>query len=227
MYERHVADAERGLEDKEWTVVDRHFKDGGTVLDIGCGTGRTTTALDGLGFEVVGLDITEAYVEYATAAFPDIAFSVGDATALPFDDETFEHVLFSFNGIDVLSPEGMRLQAFREIRRVLEPGGTFAFNSHNPLHMLTFFPPTPGSIKDTLGFWALNWRRNRLLSRYKLDNQIQGGPIPIYFIRPAEQRRQLRNCGFAPIDTVGDILLPTRFDPHPYYVAYKRRIGPL
>lgn len=222
LYERHVEDAERGLEEKEREVIDRYFAEGGTILDIGCGTGRTTKALDGLGYDVVGVDITKPYVDYATSTFPTISFGVGDATALPFADESFEHVIFSFNGIDVLSPPRIRLRALREIHRVLEPGGIFAFSTHNPLHMLTFFPPTPRSIEATLKFWVINWRENRLGSNYKLDNQIQGGPIPIYFIRPGEQRRQLRECGFEPLDLVGDtVFLPARLDPHPYHVAYK------
>jgi demethylmenaquinone methyltransferase/2-methoxy-6-polyprenyl-1,4-benzoquinol methylase len=70
---------------------------------------------------VVAADFVPAMVE-AAAAGSDcdrIAFAVADALALPFDDETFDCVTSGFLVRNVTDRE----QAFREMFRVLKPGG--------------------------------------------------------------------------------------------------------
>jgi ubiquinone/menaquinone biosynthesis C-methylase UbiE len=47
-----------------------------------------------------------------------------------FENETFDFVMFSFNGLDYLSHSD-RLLALGEIRRVLKPAGLLLFSSHN------------------------------------------------------------------------------------------------
>jgi SAM-dependent methyltransferase len=96
------------------------------VLDIGCGTGSLTFALASrlhVG-AVTGVDLSPEYITYAVRHRPDsrIAFEVGDATALRFDDQSFDHTL----SLLVLQfiPDADR--AVREMRRVTRSGGTVA-----------------------------------------------------------------------------------------------------
>ena len=56
---------------------------------------------------------------------------VGDARNLSqFADNSFDLILFSFNGIDYISHED-RLKVLQEINRVGKSGGYFFFSSHN------------------------------------------------------------------------------------------------
>jgi SAM-dependent methyltransferase len=63
---------------------------GDRVLDVGCGPGRHAHALARRGLAVVGVDISERFVELARRDAPagaDATFEAGDARALPYEGE--------------------------------------------------------------------------------------------------------------------------------------------
>src|SRR3989344_14796 len=132
--EFYRAKASAGLWLGEAALIERHFKKGSTVLDIGCGTGRTTIPLYQLGYEVTGLDITPKMIqtarEIAVQYGHDIPYRSGDATKLDFADGSFDNALFSNNGITQISGRKNRLRALTEVRRVLKPRGVFFFSTH-------------------------------------------------------------------------------------------------
>ena len=95
---------EIGLWESEKIMIEKYFNPESRILDIGCGAGRTTIGLYELGYHLVeGLDLSEAMIIQARRISKElnynIAFSVGDAACLGYDDETFSAALFSFNGI--------------------------------------------------------------------------------------------------------------------------------
>jgi SAM-dependent methyltransferase len=96
------------------------------VLDVGCGTGNLATCLasDPKIASVRGLDLSATYVEYANRRNVDarLGFQVGDASALPFPDASFDHAVSML----VLQFVPQADLAVREMRRVTRPGGTVA-----------------------------------------------------------------------------------------------------
>jgi len=104
----------------------------GRLLDLGCGTGRTTHCLSRMGWSVVGLDLSSAMIVEARRLHPGLVFVEGDASDLSqFDDEEYDCVLFSFNGLDPLYPYELRKRCVDEAWRVLRRGGLFVYSSHN------------------------------------------------------------------------------------------------
>ena len=103
-----------------------------SILDVGCGTGRTTACLRRQGHQVIGVDISYAMIQSAHQACGDTAVLVNDACYLSFKPHEFDVVVFSFNGMDYIYPYADRLQALQEIKRVLKPGGLFIFSSQQP-----------------------------------------------------------------------------------------------
>jgi|GEM_PF-3042160 len=86
---------------------------GANVLDAGCGGGGYCDFLARQGFDVLGIDLHEMYLELARQRFPSLTFQEADIAQLPFEDNRFE-TSFCF---DVLEHVDDRA-ALREILRV-------------------------------------------------------------------------------------------------------------
>lgn len=101
-----------------------------SVLDLGCGGGRTTPTLSALFGSYLGIDYSPDMIRLAQIRNPGAQFTVGDARKLEVPDSSVDFLLFSFNGIDTSSAADRGL-ILREAWRTLKPGGHFAFSTHN------------------------------------------------------------------------------------------------
>ncbi|MCZ0982968.1 class I SAM-dependent methyltransferase [Streptomyces diastatochromogenes] len=101
------------------------------VLELAAGTGVLTSGLLAAvpSAEVVATDLNEAMVAFGSARVPGAVWRQADAERLPFSDGGFDVVVCQF-GV-MFFPD--RVAAYREVRRVLAPGGRFLFNTWGPL----------------------------------------------------------------------------------------------
>src|SRR4051794_11286338 len=106
---------------------------GRPALDIGVGTGRTTTYLTLLTGDYVGIDYTPAMLQQARARHPDRDLRHGDARDLSaWPDAHFALAVFSFNGIDAVDHDD-RGGAPAEMARVVAADGFVVYSTHNKL----------------------------------------------------------------------------------------------
>lgn len=127
---------EVGLWLSESYVFEKHLNTNDEILDLGCGTGRTTFALHQKGYtKITAVDLTEAMINGANALNDhfklNITFKQDDATQLSFRPGQFDAVIFSFNGLMSIPSSAKRQKAVQEIYRVLKANGIFIFTSHD------------------------------------------------------------------------------------------------
>jgi len=96
---------------------------GSKVLDVACGTGKQAFAFAAEGHDVTGIDITRAMLEVAVRKNkrPNLRFEEGDATRLPYGDESFDVTTISFALHDM--PRSIQERVVQEISRVVKADG--------------------------------------------------------------------------------------------------------
>lgn len=111
------------------------------VLDIAAGTGTSSASYAEAGADVVALDFSIGMVEVGKERMPEMEFIAGDATALPFADNTFDAATISYGLRNVHDPD----LALREMMRVVRPGGT--------LVVCEFSTPTWRPFREVYNFY--------------------------------------------------------------------------
>ena len=92
---------------------------GERVLDLAAGTGTSSQPFADRGAVVVPCDFSIGMLEVGKSAKPHLGFTAGDATLLPFADDTFDAVTISFGLRNIVDPDA----GLREMLRVTKPGG--------------------------------------------------------------------------------------------------------
>lgn len=143
----------------------------GTVADIGCGPGPVTRFLAARHPAVVGVDLSPGMVAVAREHAPELAFSVGSMLDLPAADDSWSGAV-AFYSIIHLTPDERRT-AWRELARVLRPGGWLLLAFH--VQSADF---APGAV-------------NRLTDWFGQSVELDG-----YFLDPAQIVAELMPAGF-------------------------------
>jgi demethylmenaquinone methyltransferase/2-methoxy-6-polyprenyl-1,4-benzoquinol methylase len=106
--------------DRKWRrlAAQAVVRPGDKVLDVCCGTGDLTLADRDAGGDVIGVDFSEEMLVRARRKAPDVDWTRADATALPFEDGTFDVVTVGFGIRNLPDLEA----GLRELARVTRAG---------------------------------------------------------------------------------------------------------
>lgn len=116
---------------------------GQDVLEIGAGAAQCSRWLAAQGARPVALDLSHRQLQHALriaggdeAGFPLVQ---ADAGALPFADGSFDLACSAYGAVPFVADP---VKVFREVRRVLRPGGRWVFSVTHPIRWA--FPDEPG-----------------------------------------------------------------------------------
>ena len=99
-------------------LADIDFPTGARVVEVGCGPGPVSRALasrPGMG-EVVGVDPSPVFLSKGRELaqdIPNLTFVEGDARALPFEDDSFDVLIFHTTLCHIPEPEVALAEALR------------------------------------------------------------------------------------------------------------------
>lgn len=160
---------------------------GDSVLDIGCGTGKSTREAARLAAQgrVLGVDLSSRMLEYARRrseeqGLTNVRFEQTDAQVHPFEEAGFDVAISSFGAMFFADP----LAAFANIGRALKPGGRLAVLAWQEL-----------SDNE----W-LTVVRESLAAGRTLPQPPPSAPGPFGLADPVHVRRVLEGAGFDEID---------------------------
>jgi ubiquinone/menaquinone biosynthesis C-methylase UbiE len=138
---------------------------GESVLDVGCGIGGPARHLASkVGAVVSGVDLTPEFCEAAVLlnrkAGLDIPIFHGSALDLPFDDASFDVVWTQHVTMNIED----KATAYREMRRVVRPGGRLAFfdvigGREQPIHF-----PVPWAEEQSISHLVTEEWMRRLVT---------------------------------------------------------------
>ena len=121
---------------REWAayvnnILKKHGIEEGTVLDLGCGTGSMTEELDDLGYDMIGVDISDEMLEIAVRKMEEkereILYLSQDMRELELYS-TVDAVVSACDSVNYILDMEELTDVFRLVNEYLEPGGIFFFD---------------------------------------------------------------------------------------------------
>ncbi len=160
------------------TAVDAlRLRPGGSAIDVGTGTGLTLpflAAAVGPEGRVVGLDRSPAMLDGARdrAPSPPVELVEADATALPFEDASFDAAISTYGLTAIADVDG----ALDEMIRVVRPGGRLVVAD---VHFVNWPTPTAVNRAVTVALRPFNtWYTDRDFPALLARRGVRAEPIP-------------------------------------------------
>lgn len=188
------------------------------ILDIGCGTGRHAIELTKRGYQVTGIDLSEAQLargrEKARADGLDIDFRKLDARSLPFDQEFDLAIMICEGGFPLMETDEMNFQILQSATRAIRTGGKFIFTTLNGLFPLfhsvkEFMENNTGEGQasyEVLSFDLMTFRDHNITTVKDDDGNILELDCNERYYVPSEITWLLKSLGYNDIGIFGATL---------------------
>lgn len=162
-YHYHILYENRDVKEAE-AFIQRLFQylklsAGARVLDLACGKGRHAVQVNGLGFDVLGVDLSQENIKMAKCFKGEgIDFEVADMRELNLNNQ-FDLILNLFTSFGYFKKEGDNLKAIASISKSLTKGGLLVLDYLNVLKVKQDLPSSEIVQKNNI--------------RYSIDKKVK------------------------------------------------------
>lgn len=180
---------------------------GGTVLELGCGTGNLVLPLVRRGVPTVGLDNSPRMLAVAHSKAPHLEWKLGEFVSFELQ-QRFELVVSVFDSLNnLVTPEDFRSTAMR-VRRHLEEGGLFIFDVNTSVGLGDLWEG--GTVEGWAGDTYFRWEHSfdPRLGLARVEAFCDTGDrsfTEVHFERAydaCEVRQLLSSAGFDSVETL-------------------------
>lgn len=171
------------------------------VLDVGCGLGGSARFIaNQYGCSVVGIDLTEEYIEVAKKLSEivkleeKVSFKQGSALDLPFPSESFDIVWTEHVQMNISDKK----KFYGEINRVLNPNGRLVFHDIFGTNNFPYYP-TPWAERDSMSSLCTQDEAKGIIenSNFTIDRWEDTSKQSLEFFK--EMSKKTENIGLAPL----------------------------
>ncbi len=205
----HIIEREDGYEDEypgsqyvepfdKWgePEKDAMSKVKGRVLDVGCGAGRVAVYLQEMGFDVIGIDISEGAVEASRLRGFGQA-QVMSAEDLNFPEGCFDTVIMFGGNFGLLGEEDKTVKLLKDLHRITSNDAVILASSRDVAET---------DSPEHLAYHELNRKRGFPIGRIRVRLSYKGEKTDWFLIRfasPEEMAAMASNAGWKLLETIG------------------------
>jgi SAM-dependent methyltransferase len=182
-----------GIEATQALAEQMELTPGMRLLDVGSGLGGPARYFAGKqGCKVTGIDLTEEFVNAAKRLTQVVKldhlvdFRQGSALQMPFEKDMFDRACMIHVGMNIADKAGV----YREVRRVLKPGGLFAIFDILRMGTGAIQYPVPWAMSEETSFVADMRQYTHALetSGFKMERERRRGAFGIEFTQKVVAR---------------------------------------
>ena len=191
-----------------------------TILELGCGEGNDSIYFAKLGHTIVATDFSDVAIKQNKKRWidPNLTFRVQDIShPLQFDDASFD-VVYARLSLHYFTDKITR-EAFKEISRVLKPGGTLYFMCKSTADHIY-----GQGDKIEADMYELNGHVRHFFSKEYVSSLLDATSLKMKQLEMGEEQIYDRQSGFIKVTAMkplGDSEISNRLDEGPFYHGTK------
>lgn len=176
------------------------LRPGTHLLDVGCGIGGPARFFAERGYQVTGIDLSEEFVRVAESLTRRLKlegkaqYRQGSALEMPFSSGTFDGAYMIHVGMNIQDKAGV----FREVARLVKPGGQFAIFDIMKTGSQPLDYPLPWAVNAETSFVGTvdDYRRTLEAAGFRVEHQRGRREFAVEFM---EKMRAQAAAGVPPV----------------------------
>lgn len=180
--------------------------EGSKMMDLCCGKGRHSIFLNKMGYQVLGLDLSEKSIEQAILSKnKTLSFDVHDMREI-YQESSFDYIFNLFTSFGYFPSEKENAQVFQSVYQELKPNGIFVIDFLNVEKTLTHLVENETKTIDDIVFKITRKKEKGFIVKdiiFEADNENHHYTERIKIIRKEEFDRYISQANFKTLATFG------------------------